>query len=75
MLYVSPSSGTNVIFVGDQNIDYGALQQARQAALTLRSLAMQSGLDSTNGLPPLPGGGEGGGGDDPVGGSGISDWA
>jgi len=74
-LYVSPSRGTNAIYVGDQDVDYEALREAREAALVLRGLATQAGLDWTDELPPVPGGWEGGGGDDPVGGSGISNWA
>ena len=50
-LYVSPSLGTNAIFVGDQDIDY-AQRAAEYQALGLAA-------STASGGPPLPGGGEG----------------
>jgi hypothetical protein len=53
VLYVSPSWGTNVIFVGDQEIDYEALRLQRREAWVLRELAIQAGLASPEDLPPV----------------------
>jgi hypothetical protein len=53
VLYVSPSLGTNIIWVGDQDIDY-AQQAAEAEVLRLAARAADDG-------PPLPPGVSGGG--------------
>jgi hypothetical protein len=62
VLYVSPSLGTGVIFVGDLDVDY-----AQQAAQTQ---VLRVAARAANDAPPVPGGDSGAGGYD----SG-SDWS
>jgi hypothetical protein len=51
------------LWVDDRAIDYEALRQERQTARALRSMEIQSALDTPDDLPPLPGGWEGDGED------------
>jgi hypothetical protein len=58
LLYISPSRGTNVFFVGDMDIDYAERTAEAEAERLL--------MNSLDGPPPLPdgegsGGGSGGG--------------
>jgi len=67
VLYVSPSLGINVIFVGDQAVNYA--QRAAEAQV-LRLAAR-----AANDEPPLPPGGDGNGGDDPGNGWNGGPWS
>ena len=63
-LYVSPSWGTNAIFVDDRDIDY--VQQAAEAQV------LRQATRAANDGPPVPGEGGGGGG---TGGGSGSGWS
>jgi hypothetical protein len=52
------------LWVDDRQVDYSTPLQEQQAAREMLRTDAQSGMDSTNDLPPLPGGWGGGGGSD-----------
>jgi hypothetical protein len=59
------SNTPDILWVDDLQVDYSTPVQEQQAARGMLRMDDQSGMDSTNDLPPLPGGwgGDGGGGD------------